>query len=343
MKPSRLFPVLLALVIFSGCSRESAPALAELPVAKVQTLAVHVREVPVMTELSGSVRPVQHAMIAAKLMGVIEALPIALGQAVKEGDVLVRISAAEIEARVSQAKVGVAQAKREAARERELLGKGAATADLVKNLEERVEATQALLREAEAMRDYTTVRAPFAGVVARKFVLAGDLASPGQALLEIEGDKDFEVELGLPESLRGIQPVGALLRVTVPKSGQQFGAVVREISSAADAQVRTITLKLSVPAEAKVYSGEYVRVSAVSSTARVVLVPVSSISLLGQMERVFIVHEGRARLKLVRTGEVHGDYTEVSSGLSDGDLIVVAPSLNLRDGQLVEVQKLARR
>ena len=53
---------------------------------------MHAENVPTLTEVIGTVRPVQRAMIAAKVMGAIEELPVALGQRVKAGDPLVKIS-----------------------------------------------------------------------------------------------------------------------------------------------------------------------------------------------------------------------------------------------------------
>ena len=175
-----------------------------------------------LIEVTGTVRPVQRATIAAKVMGAIAELPVVLGQRVHAGDLLVKISAGEISARVVQAQSQLNQVERDLDRERKLLTKGASTPDMVKSLEDRLAMTQAMVREAEVMLGYTSVRAPFDGVVARKLASAGDLAAPGEPLLEIEGLGDFQVEAGIPDSLAPRLAPGAALAVEVPAAGVAF-------------------------------------------------------------------------------------------------------------------------
>jgi len=339
MKTSRVLLPLLVAALVSACSREAAPLAKDLPAASVSVVTVRAQDLPVITEVTGSVRPVQRAVIAAQLMGSISELPVSLGQELAAGELLVRLQAPEVAARVAQAQVGLDQAQRELTRERELLPRGATTAETVRSLEERLAGAQAMLREAQAMQDYTSVRAPFKGVVSRKFVTAGDLAAPGQPLLEIEGTDQFEIELGIPDSLASSLAAGTPLVARIPSSGVSFKATLRELSSASDAQARTVTAKLAIPAEARVRSGQFVRVQVPGPSTKVILVPTAALSHLGQMERVFAVDNGRAQLQLVRTGAVRGEETEVFSGLTEGDTVIVSPGLKLRDGQPVEVRK----
>jgi len=339
MKRSILLPSLAVLSLLSGCSRHSASdsEATHLSPVPVHATTVRTETLPVLIELTGSVYPVQRAQIAAKVMGSIAELPVALGQPVRAGDLLVKISAGEISARVLQAQSQLNQARRDLDRERDLLTKGASTTDTVKSMEDRFAMTQALLRESEVMLDYTILRAPFDGVVTRKLVNAGDLATPGLPLLEIEGVGMFEIELGIPDTLATGLAVGTPLSATVPATGVTFSAPIRELSPAADAQARAISTKLTVPPGTPVRSGQFVRVQVPGTPARLVLVPANAVSRFGQMERVFTIRESRAELRLVKTGSLRGDQVEILSGLSDGDRIITEPSATLRDGQPVEV------
>jgi multidrug efflux pump subunit AcrA (membrane-fusion protein) len=56
------------------------------------------------------------------------------------------------------------------------------------------------------------------------------------------------------------------------------------------------------------------------------------------MERVFVVTGGQARLRPVKTGVHQGNWVQVSSGLDAGETVIIAPSIVLRDGSLVEIQ-----
>ncbi|MDI1318613.1 MAG: biotin/lipoyl-binding protein, partial [bacterium] len=169
--------LLLALVLFAGCSKQTGPEAvigANLPPAKVRTATVGAEIIASLTEVTGTVRPVQRAQLAAKLMGAIEEMPVTLGQPVHAGDLLVKISAGEITARLAQAQAQLNVVRRDLERERDLLPKGASTADMVRGLEDRFTMAQAMVREAEVMLGYAEIRAPFDGVVARRSAHPGD-------------------------------------------------------------------------------------------------------------------------------------------------------------------------
>ena len=345
MKSTLLFRpavVLPALLLLASCGEpEPAPrtgAAGALAPLQVQTAVVVAEEVPASIEVTGTVRPVQRAQLAAKLMGAIEDLPVTLGQPVKTGDVLVRIAAGEVSARVEQARAQANGAQRDLDRERALLTKGASTMETVKNLEDRLVASEAQLREAQVMLGYAEVRAPFDGVVARKPVNAGDLAAPGVLLLEIEGTSRFEIEASVPESSVHQLKVGTTMRVQIPGGPAGFAAKIAEVSSSADLQARTVQIKLAVPEGTAVRSGQFVRIEVPGQSRRAFFVPTSAVTHFGQMERVFSVgSENRAVLHLVKTGVVRNGTVEIVAGLSEGDRVIVDPPAGLREGQLTEI------
>ena len=336
----RLFSSAALLALLAACSRPAPSDAADrLPAAKVRVATVHIEELPVAIEVAGTVQPVRHAALAAKVMGAIEELPVALGQRVKAGDLLVKISAGEISARVAQAKAQLDQVRGDLDRERALLAKNASTPETVRSLADRFAQTQAMVREAEVMLGYTIVRAPFDGVIARKFADVGDLASPGQPLLEIEDDTSFQVEAGIPDTLAEKLAAGAPLAIEVPASGTKFTGTIVEISSAADPSTRTVTAKISVPAGVTVRSGQFARVTVPGAPVRMLLAPAAAVTALGQMQRVFVADkDNRAVLRLVKTGAARGDRVEIVSGLDDGERVVVAPPTGLREGQALEMQ-----
>jgi RND family efflux transporter MFP subunit len=341
MKPVRIITPLLALALIAGCSQHEGTAVdpaANLPPARVRLALARVENVPTLTEVTGTVRPVQRAMIAAKVMGAIEELPVTLGQRVKAGDLLVKISAGEISAKVLQAQSQLNMARRDLERERDLLAKNASTSEMVKSLEDRFTMTQAMVSEAETMLGYATVRAPFDGVVARKLANAGDLSAPGQPLLEIEGTAAFQIEAGVPDSLAARLAVGTPLVVEVPAAGVAFTGTLVELSSASDAFARNVPAKISVPEGTAVRSGQFARVQVPGAAVRTMLAPAAVVSTLGQMERVFVAVDNRAVLRLVKTGATRGERVELLSGVAEGDRLVLNPPAGLREGQGLEVQ-----
>jgi RND family efflux transporter MFP subunit len=341
MKSLLPLSAVFALALLSGCGRPALDSGAgpSLPPIKAQVVAVHLETVPVLTEITGTVHAVERAQLAAKVMGSIDTMPFTLGQRVKRGDPLVTISAGEIDARVAQAESQYNQASRDLARERELLPKGASTATIVKDLEDRCAGAEAMLREAKVMLSYATLQAPFDGVIARKFANVGDLASPGLPLVEIEGLHGFEVQAGVPDSLAGDLSVGKLLVVQTPTEGVAFSGKISEISSAADPNSHTVAVRITVPDSVAVRSGQFVRIQIPGSPIRALLAPWAAVTALGQMERVFVAgSDNCAVLRLVTTGARRGNQVEILSGLDDGDRVIVAQPAGMQEGQMLDIQ-----
>lgn len=327
-RPRLCFVLLLLLAAALGSGAEPAPVAVQVAVA--------VREILPRTQpVAGTVRPLARATIAAKVTGTVRETRLAIGQVVAAGTILVTLQAAELEARVNLAQATLAQADRELARERTLESQGGSTTDAVRAADDRRRQAQAAAQEAEAMLSYTRLAAPFDGVITGEFVKAGDLATPGRALFEIEGQDRLQAEVQVPESLAlpALESAVAVLVGDATVTG-----AVAELSPAADPTTRTRLAKIALPAASGARSGQFVRVLWPAGTADSLSVPAAAVSLLGQMERVFVVTAGHARLRLVKTGPRTGDRVEIVSGLDAGEAVVLNPGAALRDGQAVEIR-----
>ena len=332
----------LAFVALPGCERPARPA---------DTVAAEARPVPVRSAtvasatfartqtVTGTVRPLDHALVSARVMGLVSRADFTLGQRVPAGAVLVTLDAAELAARVAQADFALAQAVADHERELALLAKAATPADTVRTLARRRQAAEAALAEARALLGYTEVRAPFTGAIARKLVNSGDLAAPGTPLFELVGDTGLRAEVEVPASLPSPDVGATLSGELAPASGPvRFTGALAEIASASDPLARTRLAKITLPTDTPAHSGDFVRVEWPAGDSTALVVPAEAVSLFGQMERVFVIQEGRAVLRLVKTAGPAADraLVRVASGLDVGEVVVLAPPATLRDGQRVE-------
>ena len=333
----RLF-LLPALLVFAACSRQPAGlGTADSPAVPVRSATVAAESLPVLIESPATVRPAERAGIAAKLTGAVASLPHGLGAAVAAGDILLTLSAPETEARVRQAQAQLAEAERNAIRQRTLVATGVNPADSLRDAEDRLRYAQAAAAEVEALLSYATVRAPFAGVITEKHVLPGDLATPGLPLLVLESTQRLRAEGTIPEKAAAGLRTGDMINVLLDDAATPFAGRLEEISAAADAVSRSVLVKVSLPA-GTARSGQFARLQVAGGATDTLLIPANAVSRFGQMERVFVVAAGRVVLRLVKTGRTTGDRIEVLAGLNAGEQIVLAPAAALRDGQPVTVQ-----
>jgi RND family efflux transporter MFP subunit len=328
--------LVLALVVAGGCRRgaDAPPAALATPVP-VRVTTVTATVAPQTQPVAGTIRPYARATVAAKIAGTVVTTELAVGRTVTAGEILVTLQAGELVARLDQAQAAAGQAEREYEREKALEAKGAATADSVRAADDRRREAQAALQEAQAMLAYTRIAAPFSGVLTAEFVKPGDLATPGRPLFEIEGVDRLRAEVQVPESL----PLPALgTDLAVLAGDDAVTGKLAELSPAADPTSRTRLAKLDLPAAATVHSGQFVRVLWPAGNRTALTVPATAVIVFGQMERVYVVNAGRAQLRLVKAGAREGDRVQIAAGLDAGEVVVVAPSAALRDGQLVEIQ-----
>ncbi len=333
-----LFFTISSLLIITGCDEQvEKSARSPLPQVEVRTETVALSTVPVQIELSGTLQAVEHATISARVAGQVVKLPVRIGSQVKKGDLLVKISAEEINARVRQAEVQLEQAKRNLARESKLLEVDASTREMVKTLEEQKQTSEAAFREAQTMLGYTELKAPFTGTVTDKRVEVGDLAAPGVPLLKLENGTALEVVIQVPEVLSHHLQLGTRLPLTIPAAGLALEALVREISPTVDPASRTTQVKLVLPQTPGLRSGQFARVALVDGRPTTLLIKRGALRQNGQMQQVFVAEQGKARMRLVRTGAETDERIEVLSGLREGDRVILDPPAALRDGQPLKI------
>jgi RND family efflux transporter MFP subunit len=333
------YTIITALIcLFSCCS--PSPACAEettqlkaSPAVRVQTITVQEEQHTSRIEVVGTVQAVDRAVIAARISGSIIELPVVLGFRVKKGDLLVKINAEEISARVLQAQALLAQARRNLKREKKLLGQHASTPETVKSMRDMLAIAEAGYREAASMLGYTTITAPFSGVITKKIANNGDLATPGAPLLHLENDKRLQVVAAIPEtSILNIK-LHQHLQVRIPTANKTLSGEVTEISPIIDPRSRTMPVKINLTDTLNLRTGMFARVALPGKLSTTLMVPEQAVIPFGQLKKIFVVENNTARLRLVRTGINEKGRVEILSGLETGEQIVIGNNRLLISGQ----------
>lgn len=203
----------------------------------------------------------------------------------------------------------------------------------MKSLAETVKIAEATYTEARAMLDYALIKAPFSGTVTNKVVEVGDLALPGKALLTLESGTALELLTHIPETLVQGLALGNRLQVSIPGAGLNVAAPISEIAPTVDPDSRTTQVKLTLPNNPALRSGQFARIDLPDTNSSTLIIAKSALHYSGQMAQVFVADQAEAGLRLVRVGASYGDRIEILSGLQAGEQIVVSVEKPLRDGQ----------
>jgi RND family efflux transporter MFP subunit len=155
----------------------------------------------------------------------------------------------------------------------------------------------------------------------------------------MENPDTLRLEADVPEALIGNVKLGDKLAVRIAAVPSEIEGTVAEMSPAADPNSRTYLVKLDLPGATGLRSGQFGRVAVPVGAASAIRVPASAVIQRGQMELVFVVANGHAQLRLVRTGSRIGDEIELVSGLNSGEQVVTEGVSALTDGQPVIVKQ----
>jgi RND family efflux transporter MFP subunit len=319
MKTTVCRALILALVLGAGCGKKEASTSASAPPVQAQTLVLTPQRVPDIYEVVGTVRPKVAAIVSAKVMAVIQQIPVKSGDAVKAGDVLARLDDREVRAAFERAQADYDRFKK-------LLDEGAAPPAEFQTAEERYRVSKAALSHA-------TITAPFDGIVSEKLCDAGDLATPGKPLFTVEQPTDFRLEAYVPDRYAGAVPVGTTVHVTVEAVGGECDGTVDEVVTASDPSSRSFLVKIGLHPKKPLRSGLFGRAQLVIGERAGLFVPQSAVHEQGQLTFVYVVDGGRARMRLVKLGKTLRDQVELLSGVETGDRVIVSAEGTLNDGQ----------
>jgi RND family efflux transporter MFP subunit len=317
-------------------------------------------------DLPAEILPFLTVSLHAKVPGYVERVLVDRGSVVKQGDVLVALTAPELKTRIAEAesKVQAAESDRRQAEAQlaalqstlDRLKKAAetpgavagnelmlaekqvdSTQELVRSRRQATAAAQSLVQAQKELEAYLTITAPFDGVVTDRFAHPGALAGPGAdtALLIIQQVAHLRLVVPVPEEDVGGVAAGASVPFRVPAYPERkFSGTVARIAHVLDPKTRTMPVELDVSnPDGSLAPGMYPTVTwPVRHSRPALFVPKTSV--VTTTERTFVIRSagGRAEWVDVKKGAADGDLIEVIGNLHAGDTVVRRATDELRDG-----------
>ena len=187
----------------------------------------------------------------------------------------------------------------------------------------------------------TTVRAPFAGLVAERLVSTGDYVTRGTRVATVVRIDPMRVELTVPEQSVALVRVGQPVRLTVDAyPNEVFDAKVRFVSPAVRADQRALTVEaVAANPGGRLKPGLFATASIQQPQGPVaLLVPVSAVETLSGTSRVYVVKDNKIEERIVTIGDRIDDRVEVTSGVRKGEVIASEPRGRLTDGLAVRAR-----
>jgi membrane fusion protein, multidrug efflux system len=355
LKALRAAAALLVLPALLGQAADMAPVVS--------------KQVSKIAELPGEMLPFLNVSLHAKVAGYVERVLVDRGSMVTQGQVLVELSAPELEARVAEAESKLQAAEADRLQVDAQLSAlqttfqrlkqaaqtpGAIAGNELAQMEKQVEAAQALVRSRQQasgaaqamvntekqMQSYLRITAPFDGVITERLVHPGALVGAGAdaALLVLEQISQLRLVVSVPEEYVGLIMEGAKVSFRVPAFPERtYSGTVARVPHALDPTTRTMAVELDVlNRDGSLAPGMYPTVKwPVRRRLPALFVPQTSV--VTTAERSFVIRNknGRAEWVDVRKGATDGDAVEVSGDLKAGDIVLRRATDEIREGSAI--------
>ena len=325
----------LILAAASACSPSSPDAAQASPV-RVPGAVYTVKDTVVdgTFEASGTAAPLRQATLSTKLTGTVVAVLIREGDAVVAGQPLVRIDARDLVAKEGQVAASGADAEAQhreavtqASRMRALYADSAATKAQLDGAETGlsraaagVRAARAASEEVGAISSYAVIRAPFAGLVTKRFVDPGAFATPGAPLVAVQDGLQLRVTANAaPDAVRGIRR-GQHIQATI--EGRPLGAVVEGVVPSAAGNLYSINALVANPG-GSILPGSTATLLLPAGAHHTLMVPSAAIWRQGDLTGVTLRTNEGDQMRWIRLGLVSKNMVEVNAGLRAGDRVIV--------------------
>jgi len=328
-------------VLLSALAWLAAPATVAARQPTVPTVTAQPGAVGVGLELDGTLQAVRQSTVAAQVSGNVVQLLVRAGDAVRAGQVLARIDERDAQAGLARSDAAVAQSQAELAnaqaqyeRSRQLRAQGFVSQAALDIAEAQFRAAQAGQRQAQAgrsqaalARSFTSVTAPYDGLVLATHVEAGDLAAPGRAIATVYAPQPIRAVAYVPASQQALARGAQRMQVRLP-SGDWVTPSMTTGLPGADPVSQTVEFRFELPAGAVAGAvpGQSVRVRFGGGSAERLTVPAAAVLRRGELTGVYVAREQVFVLQAVRVGADHGDAgVEVLAGLKSGDRVAIDP------------------
>ncbi len=282
----------------------------------------------------GTLQANESVVIRPQISGRIETIHFNEGQTVEKGAVLFSLDASEYRAQVAESEATVKLAQVKFNRSKDLLKKNLSSQQQFDEDAAKLDQANAQLALYKDRLAKTVIRAPFSGVSGLRKVSPGDVVQPGQEMVNLEDihllKLDFRApEIYLPELRTGLE----VTVITDAFPDENFIGKVYAIAPRVDESSRSILLRAHITNDrGKLRPGIFGKVQLrLASRQNALLIPEESLWPVGKDMFVYRVVEGKAAMSKVKVGKRLRGQVEILEGLNNGDTVVTAGQMKLRN------------
>ena len=336
---------LLLLVLATACGDRSPPEPVDQSVRPAHVMTVELSSTPRTLELIGRVQAAQSIDLAFEVAGPLKNLPVLEGQSVSKGDLLAALDPADFQLAVREAEVQLRLAEQDLSRKARVLKQRGIAKSAVDDARSMRDLQRVRLQQARQKLADATLRAPFDGVIAQRFVDQFVNVNVAQPILRLHAGNELYVVANAPEDLTATVTPDEVERVyaTFSFAGDtQFPLEVRENRGEADRIAQTVEVSFAMERSSdwNVLPGMTATVHVVfaDSAHRGVVLPLAAVVPDAEQSLfVWVVNPATQEVsqRYIDVAETKPEGVVVTSGLNSGEQVVTTGAVTLRAGMRV--------
>ncbi len=292
--------------------------------------------------INGTFAPIQSLTLMSETQGQVIKLNKRKGEAVKAGEVLAQVENEVLRANLITAQANHEKFKRDLERFENLAAGDAITQRQLEEVKLGYENAQASLIMARERLQKSRIVAPISGIINESYIEIGSFLNTGTKLFDIVNVDKLKLNAKVSEQEVLLIQKGTKAKVSpnvMPE--KQFEGTITALGASADKSLKyDVEIQVDNTKETALRAGMYGRAFfEIADTRQALLIEREAIATSLQNPKVYVVQDGKARLKEVTVGAVANNKVEITGGLSAGEQVVLSGQINLREGTPVAVIK----
>jgi RND family efflux transporter MFP subunit len=305
----------------------------------VEVARVESRPISSYIETNGTLEAENEVDLVARISGPIVELAVEEGMEVQRGDLLARIDDRELRAQAEVSRVSLEEAKLVWERSKSMLDSGLISREVWEQAITRYETAKAQYESELIQLGYTEIRAPFDALIVTRYVHLAEHVAVNAPLFRVSDFEPLLCPIQVPEKDVSKLRVGQRAYLVLEAwPERRFAARVLRIRPVVDVATGTVRVTLEVASKGMLRPGMFARIFVETERrAKALVIPKAALSLESIGDTVFVAQNGAASRREVTLGFREGDFVEVTSGLAEGERIVVFGQDGLADGTPIQV------
>lgn len=360
-------------VIVSSCSGEGNKAQKSKDVSqnvlKINTAAAVGRSLHRTIEITGTLAPWEEIVVGNETPGTVDKIFVDLGDKVEEGKLILKLNQQDARANLEsaealldthiraleRAKAVWTDAELNLKRYMNLFTEGVASISQRDAVQTQYNVADAQLKQAEAQVNYakaqvnlarkhladTEIRSPIAGHIKKKLVSEGEVLRDKTPLFIVVKNDPLKFQGSVPESFAPHIRIDQDIVIYIDAfPNESFSGKIIRTSPSIDIQTRTLSIEALIPnPKSSLKSGFFAKAVIVMKEEKdIPFIPEASVYSFAGINKVYVIAEGMARERSVKTGMRDAGMVEITNGLKPGEIVATTGLDQLFDGAKVEAK-----